>query len=152
MGEAVEQLSEESESEALPVSMVGSKSEEQRLREFGVLMATVLAAVSAFLMWKGRPSCFYTLLAAAAFLIPAFLAPKILAPIEKAWMVFGEIMSVIMTTILLVLTYYLVMTPMGFLMKVLGKDLLDIKLDKDTKSYWKGIEPDGPHTRPFLPY
>ena len=126
--------------------------EQRRLREFGVLMAAVLCGISAYLLWKGRETTLITLTFATLFLIPAFLKPSLLKPVEKGWLWFGEKMSVVMTTILLVVTYYVVLTPIGLLLRLAGKDLLDKKLEPEAKTYWKEIEPNGPSTRPYLPY
>ena len=134
------------------VSKKMQKDESVRLREFGVLMAAVLSGVAAVLLWRGRGASFYMLILATLFLMPAYLNPTLLKPIEKGWLLFGEKMSVVMTTVMLVLTYFLMITPIGLLLRLTGKDLLDIKLDPGAKSYWKEIEKDGPTTRPYLPY
>ncbi len=125
---------------------------EKRLREFGILMAAVLIAISAFLLWRGRPAAMITLPAALVFLAPAYFHPRALGLIEHGWLAFGERMSRVMTFVLLTLTYFLIMTPMGLFLRLIRKDLLDLKLDKSAKTYWKPVEPDGPHTRPYLPY
>jgi hypothetical protein len=157
VGQAALKLVEKNEEECVPPMAVDKEyknklAELKRLKEFGVLMAAVLTMISAFLLWKGKPTTIYTLAVATLFLVPAYLSPTILKPVEKLWLAFGEKMSMVMTTVLLVLTYYLLMTPIGLLLRVMGKDLLDQKLEPEAKSYWKKIEVDGPSTRPYLPY
>ena len=132
--------------------IISEKLELKRLKEFGVLMAAVLTGISAVLLFKGRPSSVYVLLVAVLFLVPAYLSPLLLKPVEKLWLAFGEKMSMVMTTVLLVLTFFFVMTPIGLFLRLTGKDLLDQKLEPEAKSYWKKIEENGPSTRPYLPY
>ena len=64
----------------------------------------------------------------------------------------AHVLSIVMTSVLLTLTYYLVMTPMGFLMKLLGKDPMERKFDRGKESYWIAIDPDGPASRPDKPF
>jgi hypothetical protein len=45
-----------------------------------------------------------------------------------------------------------VLTPFGLLLRLMGKDLLDLRVDPDRESYWIPAEPDGPATRPYKPY
>jgi len=156
MGHAALKLIEKDEPMVSPISIdkkiMKEELERKRLKEFGVLMAAVLTGISAYLLFKSRPSSMYTLFAATLFVIPAYLSPLTLKPIEKVWMAFGEKMSVVMTTILVALTFFLVMTPIGLFLRLTGKDLLDQKLEPEAKSYWKKIEENGPTTRPYLPY
>ena len=127
-------------------------AEKKRLREFGVVMGLVLSLISAFLLYRERSASIWVLLATLYFTGSAWIAPTTLRRVEKGWLWFGERMSVVMTFLLLTLTYYLVMTPIGLLLRVMKKDILDLKLDKGAKTYWKKVEENGPHTRPFLPY
>ena len=156
MGQAVLKLVEKEEQMVTLVTIDKEAKKKElelkRLKEFGVLMAAVLTGISAVLLFKGRSTSLYTLIAATLFLVPAYLSPLTLKPVEKVWLAFGEKMSMVMTTVLLVLTYFLVMTPIGLFLRLTGKDLLDQKLEPEAKSYWKKIEAEGPSTRPYLPY
>jgi hypothetical protein len=61
-------------------------------------------------------------------------------------------LGVVMTTIILTLTFFLVMTPMGLLLRLMGKDLLGMRGDPAIASYWTPVEEDGPCSRPDKPY
>ena len=124
----------------------------EKLREFGLVMATAAVIIGGILLYKGKPANLYLFIMGLLFLVPAVFAPRVLAPLERAWMTFAEYMSVIMTYIILTLTYYLLVTPLGLLMRLLGKDLLEVKLEPEAQTYWTKIEADGPGTRPYLPY
>lgn len=124
----------------------------KELRKFGMVMAVPLALIGAYFWWKGRVAYPYVLGAAAFFLLSGLLVPQILRPIEKGWMKFAEVMSAIMTRVILTLAFFLVITPFGLLMRLMGKDLLDMRLEPDRETYWVPTEPDGPGTRPDKPY
>ena len=121
------------------------------LRRYGFVMAGAFGVISAFLWWKSSAATLYVFGIACLFAILAVLAPKLLGPVEKIWMAFAEKLSIVMTTVILTITYYLVITPVGLLLRIMGKDLLEIKKSQ-TPSFWKSVEQDGPGTRPDKPY
>lgn len=132
----------------------GAREEKEllRLRQFGVLMAFVLELFAAFFFWRGKAAGPYLALIGAAFALAALLAPKSLRHIERIWLAFGEKMSVLMSYVILGILYYLLMVPLGVLLRLFGKDLLQLKFEREKKSYWVPVEIDGPSTRYFLPY
>lgn len=124
----------------------------KELRKFGLVMTIPLAIIGGFLFWKEKPAAPYLLVLAAFFLISGLFFPTILKPVEKIWMKIAELISAVMTRVILFLTFYLVITPVGIILKLMGKDLLEIKFDPDKKSYWVPVEKDGPCSRPEKPY
>lgn len=128
------------------------ESETQRLRKFGLVMAIALALLGGFLLWRHRPAGPYLLYAGATFFLAAVAMPSFLAPLEKAWMALAKVLQTLVTGVILVLTFFLVITPMGLLLRLTGKDLLGMKADPKMDSYWVPVEPDGPQTRPDKPY
>lgn len=69
-----------------------------------------------------------------------FIFRKLLKPLYALWMKFALVLSWINTRIILFLMFYLIFTPLGLILKLLGKDLLDIKINKSAKSYWRKKE------------
>ena len=128
------------------------KKSAKELRKFGLVMTVPLVIIGALLIWKGRPAAPYFLGAAGFFFITGLLIPKVLTPIEIAWMALAKVLSIVVTNILLTLTFFLVITPIGLLMRLLGKDLLKLKFPGNLKSYWIKVEADGPGSRPDKPY
>ena len=128
------------------------RTKTQRLRKFGLVMAVALALLGGFLLWRQRPAGPYVLYAGATFLVAAVALPGFLAPIEKAWMALAKVLQTVVTGVILVLTFFLVITPMGLIVRLVGKDLLGMKGDPEIDSYWVPTEPDGPQTRPDKPY
>lgn len=122
------------------------------LRDFGLVMTLALSVIGGILLWGGSPSCLYLFTPASFFLICAIFAPDVLEPLERVWMKFADKLNVVVTAILMTLTFYLMITPIGLIMRLLGKDLLSLKLDPEKDSYWVPVEEDAPGTRPFLPY
>jgi multisubunit Na+/H+ antiporter MnhG subunit len=112
------------------------KSGEKELREFGVVVGLVLILFGAVAMFRGKP--FYPYLYGAGLALAAFgvLMPKTLKPLQKAWMASALVIGFVMSRLILGILFYLVMTPIGLLMKLFGKDLLDERLEKEKASYW----------------
>lgn len=128
------------------------EDEASRLKKFGFVMGLVCAIFGALGLWRHTRFGVPLTVISCLFTFAAIIRPTALAPVEKGWMAFGERMSRVMTFLLLTLAYFIVITPMGFLVRLLGKDLLHLKLDPKLKSYWEPVEENGPSTRPFKPY
>ena len=125
---------------------------EAKLREFGEVMALAFSILSVLLFYRGRPLAPYFALVSSAFLFFGLFFPRLLAPLEKIWMAFSEKLSIVMTFLILLLTFFLVITPLAIFLKLLRKDLLQIHLRPVGDSYWNNVEKNGPQTRPFVPY
>lgn len=112
----------------------------KELRRFGLTIAIPLSLLAGLGAWRGH-SLVPGLLASAAVALGAlgFLAPRLLGPVHTGWMRFAEALGWVNTRILLSLVYYGVMTPIGLLMGLLGRDPLDRQLN-DRASYWKKHE------------
>ena len=134
--------------------MLNNKPKTPReLRKFGLTMAAVFLLLGGLTFWKGHAVWMGLAPAGLLFLLGVLARPSLLRPIEKGWMKVALYLSMVVTTLLLSLVYYLVVTPIGlFLRKVLRKDLLKLKWDRRASSYWDPADPDGPGSRPFKPY
>ncbi len=128
------------------------QTEQQRLRKFGLVMAVAFGLLGAFLLWRERPAGPYLLYVGAAFLLVGLVLPKALSPVEHAWMAFARLLQIVVTAVILTVTFYVMITPLGLIMRVIGKETLGKKGDPSVESYWVPPEPDGPHTRPDQPY
>jgi hypothetical protein len=86
----------------------------------------------------------WALIVSAVFLLLSFMAPQVLSLPNKLWFKFGILLGSIIAPIVMALVYFLTVLPTGLIMRLLGKDLLKQKLDKDAKSYWiERTEPMG---------
>lgn len=122
------------------------------LRTFGLVMAGAFGLIGGVLWWKDVAAAPYVLGVAAFFGIAGLVVPRLLGPIEWAWMKLALVLSAIMTRVILTLAFFLIITPIGLLLRLMGKDLLQTTLDPEQPSYWTPVEPDGPGTRPEKPY
>ena len=133
----------------MPGTDVKSDSE---LRRFSLIMALGFGVVGGLLIWRGRTAGPYLAALAGLFLLSGLVWPRALAPIERTWMAFSRILSVIMTYVILTIMFFLVITPIGLLLRLAGKDLLEMRLDRKKDSYWVPVDPEGPCSRPDKPY
>jgi Saxitoxin biosynthesis operon protein SxtJ len=106
------------------------------VRKFGLLFAAVCLVVTVLFAWKGNRLWVWTAPGVAFFLVTAFFGHPVLRPLYTGWMMFASLLAWINTRLLLGLFFYLVLTPMGLLLRLMGKDLLDRKLDPTAASYW----------------
>ena len=125
-------------------------SSPRELRKFALAMAIPLALIGAFLLWRGRGYYWYFFVASGLFICLGLLVPVVLMPLHKVWMTFAVIMGWFMTRVILCVLFFIVLTPMALLLKLLGKDLLDMKLDKDSSgSYWRVRSEDDSENRDY---
>ena len=124
----------------------------RELRRFGLVMTAPLLIIGCVLIWRGREVGPYFVGLAVLFLLAALSFPTVLRPVERVWMALARVLSVIMTYVILAVTFFLVITPMGLILRILGKDLLQKKFESKKSSYWIPVEPDGPCSRHDKPY
>jgi hypothetical protein len=124
----------------------------RELRRFGFVMTIPLLVIGILLVWRGRASAPYFIGLAVLFLLAALVFPSGLRPVERAWMALARVLSIVMTYVILTLTFYLIITPVGLILRVFGKDLLQKKFESVKTSYWIPVEPDGPCSRHDKPY
>lgn len=131
---------------------MGEPRTRSELRKFGLTMALPLTLLGGLAWWRGSDLSTWLWGAAGVFLVMGLVLPGALRPVERAWMRLAWILSSIMTRVLLTLSFFLVITPFGWLLRLMGKDLLEIRIDRQRQSYWIPVELDGPATRPDKPY
>ncbi len=114
------------------------KSDTKALRNYGMVMAVALAAIGALLLWRDKDHYLVFFAVAAAFLLAALAVPVTLKPLYRAWMTLAGLMGWVMTRIILTLAFVLLLTPIGLLLRLCGKDILDIRFKPAGQdSYWK---------------
>lgn len=112
------------------------KSGISELRKFGITLGIVFGLLGALFLWRTKPFYYQMFAISGFFLFFGLAFPIILKPIHKVWMGIALILGFIMTGVILSVLFYLVITPIGLLSRLCGKDSLDLKLDKSAKSYW----------------
>ena len=124
----------------------------RELRKFGLAFTGGLTLLGSLLLWRGKAAGPWVLGVAAVVLTLALLAPAALRPLEKLLSTLFRWITAALTYVILVLTFFLVVTPMGIVMRLLGKDPLHLKRQPDRPSFWVPVEEDGPASRPDKPY
>ena len=119
-------------------------TEQSSPKSFGVVFSIVLLMVALYPLINSEGIRTWALFVSAVFLLLAFVAPNVLSLPNKLWFKFGMLLGSIIAPIVMALVYFLTVLPTGLIMRLLGKDLLKQKLDKNAKSYWiKRSEPMG---------
>ena len=107
------------------------------IRNFGLLLALVLAILGSLKLYKGQTtySFIYLTLCFISAASALFFQPLI-KPIYIIAMKFSSIMGWINTRVILTLIFYTILTPLSFMMKMLGKKFLDERIEPNKESYW----------------
>ena len=110
--------------------------EQSSEKSFGVVFSIVFLIVALYPLITSAGLRMWALVVSIIFFLLAFLAPKILVLPNKLWFKFGLLLGSIVAPIVITLVYFVTVLPTGLIMRLLGKDLLKQKLDKNAKSYW----------------
>jgi hypothetical protein len=110
------------------------------VKKFGILFAAICTVVGAYLFYKESSWWPWFAFGAALFVSTGLLGYSILRPAYIGWMKFALALGWINTRILLGIFFYLIVTPIALFMRVLGKDILDQKIDRSARTYWKKRE------------
>ena len=105
-------------------------------RSFGLLFFIVFIVVGLWPVIKGEAANIYLILISLFFLIFGLINSKILSPLNKAWIKLGEILGLIIAPIIMALVYFIILTPISLIVRMLGKDLLGLKFLKKQDTYW----------------
>ena len=116
------------------------KKKKDTNRSFGILFFIVFSIISIWPILSGGELRLWSFIVAIIFLIMGITKSRFLTPLNIAWIKFGELLGVIISPLIMGLVYFLVLLPIGILMRVLGKDLLSLKFNKNTETYWNKKE------------
>ena len=111
-------------------------SSTKELRKFGLTVGAAFAVLGAVSWWRGHvwpPRVMWTL--AVLLMVPGALFPAVLGPVQRGWMKFALVLGHFNTRIILTVLFYLVMTPVGLIMR-LFRDPLDRSLKEERDTQW----------------
>ena len=108
-------------------------------RSFGIVFFIVFLLVSLYPLLNNEYIKIWSLIISLIFLALGLLNSKFLTPINKIWFKFGLFLGKLISPLIMGIIFFLIVTPIGLLMRILGKDLLNLKFNSK-KSYW--IEKD----------
>jgi len=109
-------------------------------RSFGIVFFAVFLLISLYPLLNNEHIKIWSLVISLIFLILGLLNSKFLSPLNKIWFKFGLFLGKLISPLIMGVIFFLVVTPIALLMRMLGKDLLNLKFNTK-KSYW--IEKDG---------
>jgi hypothetical protein len=113
-------------------------------RTLGLVFAVFFALVALLPMVRGHAVRLWALPCSALFLLTALAAPKILAPLNRAWTVLGTLLHAVVNPLVLGVLFYLVFTPFGWVLRRMGKDFLRLRPAPGATTYWIPRQPPGP--------
>ena len=113
-------------------------------RAFGLVFCAVFTIIGLFPLLGGGVPRLWSLIVAGIFLLLALAIPGVLAPANRLWMKFGELLHHIVSPIALGIVFYVAVLPTGILLRLFGEDPLRLKIDRNATSYWIKREPPGP--------
>ncbi|MEM6794008.1 MAG: SxtJ family membrane protein [Acidobacteriota bacterium] len=106
------------------------------LRKFGLAVGGVFAALGAFLLWRDVSWAVVFVYIGVPLIVLGAVVPKILKPVYLGWMTLAVILGAFMTRLLLTVFFFLIITPVALFFKVIGRDALQRKIDKNASTYW----------------
>ena len=104
-------------------------------RSFGIVFFVVFLIIALYPFLKGGEPRLWSLIISSIFLILGLINSKILTPLNKLWFKFGIFLGKIISPLVMGIIFFFVVTPTGLLMKILKKDLLNLKFH-NKETYW----------------
>ncbi len=109
---------------------------ERELRKFGLTVGGVFALLGCWFWWRGKTHFPCFLVPGVLLMLPGALVPRALKFIYIGWMSLAFILGIAVSTALLTLFFYLIVTPIGLISRLAGRDFLNRKFDRDATTYW----------------
>ena len=115
---------------------INSKIKISSNRSFGIVFFFVFVIVSLWPLTNENSLRVWSIFVAIIFLILGLMNSKLLTPLNILWFKFGKLLGFIIAPIVMGIVFFVVITPTGLIMKIIGKDLLNNKYNNKIKSYW----------------
>ena len=113
-------------------------------KSFGIVFFLVFLIISVYPLLNNEDIRIWSLIISLVFLLLGILNSKLLTPLNKIWFKFGILLGKTISPLIMGLIFFFVVTPIGLIMKLFGKDLINLKYhSKDT--YW--IDKNGPKSK-----
>ena len=113
-------------------------------RNFGVVFFIVFLIIALWPLLKQNEIRIWSLIISFIFFVLGLINSKLLTPLNKLWFKFGILLGKFVSPLIMGIIFFLVVTPIGFIMRLLGNDILNLKFNKN-KSYW--IKKNGPKSK-----
>ena len=113
-------------------------------RNFGVVFCIVFMIISLWPLLSQNEIRIWSLIISITFFLLGLINSTLLKPLNKLWFKFGILLGNIISPIIMGIIFFFVITPIGFIIRLIGKDVLNLKYNSD-KSYW--IKKAGPKSK-----
>ena len=110
-------------------------NKDKKNKQFGYLFFFVLSLVSIFIFFNSNKINYILISLSLIFLIITIFKPILFDRISNIWIKFGELLGMFISPLVMALIFFLFLTPLSFIIRIMGKDLLNTKFSKQ-KSYW----------------
>ena len=105
-------------------------------RSFGLLFFIVFLVIALWPLTSSESVHIFLIIISLFFLILGLINSKLLSPLNKAWIKFGEILGKIIAPIVMAFVYFIVLTPISLIVRIFGKDLLGLRFFEKQDTYW----------------
>ena len=113
-------------------------------KSFGIVFFVVFLLIAIYPLINNGELRIWSLVVAIIFFILGLINSKVLTPLNKLWFKFGLLLGKVVSPLIMGIIFFLVVTPTAFIMRIIGKDLLNLRFN-NKKSYW--IEKTGPKSK-----
>ena len=113
-------------------------------KSFGIVFFVLFLLISLYPLLNNESIRLWSLIVSLIFLVLGILNSNLLSPLNKLWFKFGILLGKIISPLIMGIIFFVVVTPIGLIMRLLGKDLLNLQY-RDYQSYW--IEKTGPKSK-----
>ena len=113
-------------------------------RSFGIVFFVFFLIISLFPLLNGNDIRYWSLILSITFLVLGILNSNLLTPLNNLWFKFGILLGKVISPFIMGTIFFIIVTPIGIIMKILKKDLLNLKFN-NKKTYW--IEKNGPKSK-----
>ena len=113
-------------------------------RSFGIVFFIVFLLIAIYPLLNNGELRIWSLIIAMIFLVLGLIKSKVLTPLNKLWFKFGLLLGKVVSPLIMGIIFFFVVTPTAFIMRIIGKDLLNLKFN-NKKTYW--IEKTGPKSK-----
>ena len=113
-------------------------------RSFGIVFFIVFLLIALYPLLKGNDLRIWSLVISFIFLALGLINSKILTPLNRLWFKFGLLLGKFISPLIMGIIFFVVVTPIGIIMRLLKKDLLNLKYNKK-ETYW--INKSGPKSK-----
>ena len=111
-------------------------------RSFGILFSILIASLALYFFRNQSHLFVLSIALSITLLLLALVKPAYLAPMTRLWLVFGLKLSKITNPIIVSVIYFVFLVPVALLMRLLGKDELNLKRTDEEQTYWRQVDPD----------